>query len=254
MPEPDIVVRLDSVNFSIEGKPIINNVSFKVHRRENFFILGSSGAGKSTILKLITGLLKPDSGKVVVLGEDLGTLSLKELNLLRHRIGFVFQYSALFDFLNVYDNVAFPLILTRKYSKEEVRKKVIGLLERLDLVHAMHLKPHELSGGMRKRVALARAVITEPELILYDEPTSGLDPIMSDVIDSMIVDFKLEYGVTNIVVTHDVQSAMKIADRIAFIHEGRLVFEGTPREALASDEKFVRNFLEKGFRGKLENF
>ena len=244
---PAEVVTLEGVSLTLGGRNIIRDVSFSVKRGENFFILGGSGAGKSTILRLIIGLLKPTSGRVLLLGKELSTLNPEELNLLRREVGFVFQYSALFDFMTVYDNVAFPLRL-RGVSEEEIRFKVEGILRELEVGDYMEAYPYELSGGMRKRVALARAIISEPQLILYDEPTSGLDPVMADLIDEIISDFNRR-GVTNVVVTHDVQSAVSHATRLAFIYKGQLRFLGGVEEALESDDPLLRSFLEKGLRG-----
>ncbi len=244
------VVVFDQVSLEVVDRgirrTILRNVSFKVDRGENFYIIGASGAGKSTILRLTVGLVKASSGRIELLGRDLSKLTLNELNALRRRTGFVFQYSALFDFLSVYDNVAFPLRLQGR-SEEEINQRVIHLLRELGIEDAKDLYPYELSGGMRKRVALARAVASDPELILYDEPTSGLDPVMADVIDRIIYDFNRR-GVTNVVVTHDIHSALSYATTIAFIHKGELRFIGSPEEALRAEDKLLKEFIEKGLR------
>ena len=240
------IIELRSVELRIGNRVILHPLSLQVLKGENFFIIGGSGAGKSTLLRIMIGLTKPTEGEVLLLGRPLRNLSTDELNSLRRKVGFVFQYSALFDFMKVYDNVAFPLRL-QKVSEDLIREKVIAVLKDLDVLDAMNLYPFELSGGMRKRVALARAIVSEPEVIMYDEPTSGLDPIMSDVINRIIKRFN-EKGITNVVVTHDIASAFEQASRIAFIHKGELRFLGKPEEALKSEDPLLADFLSKGFK------
>lgn len=229
------LVVLDGVNLSIEaGRTLV--------------VLGASGTGKSVLLKHIVGLLRPDSGEVWFDGQQIDALPERQLMRIRQRFGFLFQMGALFDSLNVEDNIAFPLQEHTRKSAAEIAKIVERRLEMVGLPGVGKKMPAELSGGQRKRVALARAIALDPQVILYDEPTTGLDPVRSDVINELIMKLKRELAVTSIVVTHDMNSAFKVADRIVMLHEGKLIVDGTPEAIRNSDNPRVRGFV----RGEAE--
>jgi phospholipid/cholesterol/gamma-HCH transport system ATP-binding protein len=232
------------------NREVLKNINLTVYEGEIFVIIGGSGSGKSTLLKHLIGLLKPTSGCVCVFGKNLSELSEIELDQIRLKMGYVFQEGALFDFLTVWENVGFYYLEHTNLPKREIRKKAIEILKKVDLDESVaDLYPSQLSGGMKKRVSTARAIAGEGKIILYDEPTSGLDPITSRNIDQLILSLRERIGSTSIVVTHDMISALDIADRIAFIHKGELLQVGTPEEILNSDNPIVRDFVEKGLYG-----
>ncbi|ADO45569.1 ABC transporter related protein [Hydrogenobacter thermophilus TK-6] len=240
-------VQVENLYLSINGRQILKDISFEVFEGEVFTIVGGSGSGKTSITKCIVGLWKPTSGKVAVFGKDINTLSIIELDKLRKNIGYVFQGAALFDSLRVWENVGFYYLERTDISKDEIKKLA---LEKLKLVgldeDVLELYPSELSGGMRKRVGIARAIATNPKLIIYDEPTSGLDPITSRTIDNLIVSLREKTGSTSIVVSHDLVSAFGISDRLMVLKDGQVVQIGTPQEILSSDISFVREFIKNG--------
>jgi phospholipid/cholesterol/gamma-HCH transport system ATP-binding protein len=238
-------VELTDVTLSYEDKVVLDRVGFVLRAGEAFSILGGSGAGKSTILRLILRLTLPDAGRVLVRGVDVTEAPLEEVLSLRRRMGMVFQASALFDSLPVYDNVAFPLEEHTDLSEEAIRERVREVLTFVDLDpdEVGELLPAQLSGGMKKRVGIARAIVHEPELLLFDEPTTGLDPITTRTINDLILKLQREMNVSAVVVTHDIRSAFTISDRSALLHEGRIVFIGTPEAMRASDDDYVREFL-----------
>jgi phospholipid/cholesterol/gamma-HCH transport system ATP-binding protein len=205
-------------------------------------IIGQSGCGKSVLLKHLCSLLKPDRGRVLVDGTDIVPLGEEELTPIRKQFGFLFQGAALFDSMTLYDNVAFPLREERRVESE-VQKRVEEALKIVDLLEAQDKKPAELSGGMRKRAGLARAVVANPKYVLYDEPTTGLDPIRADNINEMVLRLHDKLHVTGVAVTHDMVSAYKIADRIAMLHEGRIHMVGTPKEIQATQDPIVKQFI-----------
>src|SRR5215213_1896251 len=209
---------------------VLNGVSLDIEEGQSLVVIGASGSGKSVMLKHIVGLLKPDRGEVWYRGRRVDELSDRELDQVRHDFGFLFQMGALFDSLTVEDNVAFPLVEHTRKPPAEIREIAAQKLAMVGLDGTQKKMPGELSGGQKKRVALARAIALDPRVILYDEPTTGLDPIRSDVINELILKLKHELNVTSIVVTHDMQSAFKVADRIVMLHEGQLIFDGTPDE------------------------
>lgn len=225
------------------NRHILKDVSLSIQEGETMVILGASGSGKSTLLKLIIGLLKPTAGKVLVNGKDMATLSEPELNEERRHMGMVFQYSALFDSMNVKENVAFGLRMHTKLSEEDIEKVVQEKLKLVGLEGIEELMPSSLSGGMKKRVSLARAIALEPDIILYDEPTAGLDPIRSTDISLLIKNTQKVMHATSVVVTHDLKSASMIADRMAFLHEGSFLAIGKPEELYASKDERVRQFM-----------
>ncbi|MFO7179465.1 MAG: ABC transporter ATP-binding protein [Pseudomonadota bacterium] len=222
----------------------LRDVNLSVERGQIAVIIGGSGAGKTTLLKILIGLDRPTRGAVYLDGVDLASLKDRELNEFRKKLGMVFQYSALLDSMNVLDNVAFPLREHRKLKESEVRARVSEKLRALGLPAVENRYPSELSGGMRKRVALARALMLEPEVILYDEPTSGLDPITSRRVDDMILETRDKFGVTSVVISHDMASALHIADCVHLLAEGRIVASGGPREIVHSPHPLVRQFLD----------
>lgn len=226
------------------SRQILKDVSLTVKDGETMVILGASGSGKSTLLKLIIGLLTPTSGEVLVDGKDMGRLSEEELNKARRNMGFVFQYSALFDSMNVKENVAFGLRMHTKLPEEEIDRIVKEKLHLVGLDGIENLMPSSLSGGMKKRVSLARAIALEPKIILYDEPTAGLDPIRSTDISLLIKHTQKALHATSVVVTHDLKSAEMIADRMAFLHKGSFLAIGRPEDLKASEDERVRQFME----------
>jgi phospholipid/cholesterol/gamma-HCH transport system ATP-binding protein len=239
------VVALNDLYLAFGDFSVLEGISLDLHRGETLSVLGGSGAGKSTILRLILGLSLPDSGRVRLEGQDIADAPLSQVLALRRNMGMVFQEAALFDSLTVYDNVAFYLHEHTKLDEEEIGRRVRESLELVDLEpdQVMELLPAELSGGMKKRVGIARAVVHRPRLLLYDEPTSGLDPITTRTINDLILKLQAELEVSSIVVTHDIRSAFRISNRVALLFEGALVFVGTPEEMVASEDEYVREFL-----------
>ncbi len=237
------MIEIKHVNQIFGTRQILKDVSLSIAKGETMVILGASGSGKSTILKLIIGLLKPTSGEVWVSGKDMTTLSEKELNEERRHMGMVFQYSALFDSMSVKENVAFGLRMHTKLSEEEIDSIVKQKLHLVGLDGIEDLMPASLSGGMKKRVSLARAIALEPEIILYDEPTAGLDPIRSTDISLLIKNAQKAMHATSVVVTHDLKSAEMIADRMAFLYKGSFLAIGKPEELYASTDERVKQFM-----------
>jgi phospholipid/cholesterol/gamma-HCH transport system ATP-binding protein len=228
---------------------VLDRVDFEVREGETVALLGPSGTGKSVLLKHIIGLIKPDSGTVIVDGKDVATLKRKELSELRSRIGYVFQNGALFDSMDVFENVRLGITDQNKYNDlEYCRTRIAECIRLVNLPpDTIEKYPAQLSGGMRKRVGIARAIAGSPKYLLYDEPTSGLDPVNADIIDSLVQRLDDELGVTSVMVTHDVRGAFRVADRLALLSEGMIVMQGTPQEFLASTNPKVREFLERDF-------
>jgi phospholipid/cholesterol/gamma-HCH transport system ATP-binding protein len=249
---PQKIIELKQVAKTFGERTVLDGVDLEVYEGETLAIIGRSGVGKSTILKHIAGLLKPDSGEVWVEGQNLMTLDENGLNELRKKMGVVFQYAALFDSLTVFENVAFRLLrdfhMSEAEAVEVVRKKLelVGLKDDI-----LELKPAQLSGGMRKRVGLARAIAVEPEIILYDEPTSGLDPVSSEAINDLILDLQKKLQVASVVVTHDMHSAYKVANRIAMIYDGKIIGSGTPAETRASQDPYIHQFVTGSVQGPM---
>jgi phospholipid/cholesterol/gamma-HCH transport system ATP-binding protein len=239
------VISLQELSLFFGDHVVLDEISLDVWTGETVCILGGSGAGKSTILRLILGLIRPDGGRILVRHEDVVTASRDELLLLRRDMGMVFQEAALFDSLSVYDNVAFYLHEHEDLLEAEVGERVDEALLMVDLEpgQVKDLLPAELSGGMKKRVGIARALIHRPSILLYDEPTSGLDPITTRTIDDLILKLQRDLGVTGVVVTHDIRSAFRIGNRVALLFEGRIMFQGSPEEMMDSDDAYVREFL-----------
>jgi phospholipid/cholesterol/gamma-HCH transport system ATP-binding protein len=240
--EPHIVVEGLAKRFG--NFQALADVDMTIARGEITVVIGGSGAGKTTLLKILIGLDRPTSGSIRVNDLDIASLSERELTQVRRRFGMVFQYSALLDSMNVLDNVAFPLREHTKLGEPEIRQRVREKLGVLGLENIEELFPSELSGGMRKRVGLARALMLEPEAVLYDEPTSGLDPITSRKVDDLIVETRDRYGVTSIVISHDMAGALRIADQIVLLSNGRVVAAGRPRELVASGAELLKEFID----------
>lgn len=238
------MIEVEHVSLSFGNRNVLHDVSLTVRDGETMAVLGASGSGKSTLLKLMIGLLKPDSGTIRIDGKDITAMSEAEMNDQRRRMGMVFQYSALFDSLNIKENVAFGLRQHTRMSEEEIDRVVKEKLHMVGLDGIEELMPANLSGGMKKRVSLARATALDPRIILYDEPTAGLDPIRSTDISLLIKDTQKKMGVTSVVVTHDLKSAKQVADRMAFLYEGAFLIVGPPESLYAAEDKRVRQFME----------
>ena len=221
------MIQVEHLYKGFEGKSVLEDVNLEIYDGETLAVIGRSGSGKSVLTKHLIGLLKPDRGRVLVDGVDINQIPYNELRRIRRRFGLLFQGGALFDSMSVFDNVAFPLRTFTDLAEKDVRQRTEDCLEMVQLPDAGDKKPSEISGGMQKRVALARAIALEPQYILYDEPTSGLDPETSNTINDLIKSLAERLNVTSIVVTHDMHSVLAIADRTAFIHDGRLHWEGT---------------------------
>lgn len=234
---------LKEVYKNLRTQQVLKGVNLQVREGENMVIIGRSGSGKSVLLRHIMGLLRPDSGQIWFQGKDLATISEENLTPIRREMGMLFQNGALFDSLSVGENVAFSLREDGKTDDTEIAKEVARALAIVDLPGQENKMPSELSGGMRKRVALARAAISRPRLMLYDEPTAGLDPIVSDSINKLILRLGNEYNMTAIIVTHDMVSAYEIADRIAMLHEGKIYCVDTPEVIQHSEDPIVKNFV-----------
>lgn len=244
------MIEIRDLHKALGGRPVLRGVDLTVRRGERAVILGRSGCGKTVLLKHIVGLLKPDRGRVCVDGIDIAALSERELDRVRLKIGMLFQEAALFDSMSVYENIAFPLREHTRMRAGEIRARVGECLELVGLEGIEKLRPEELSGGMKKRVALARAIALRPEIVLYDEPTSGVDPVMGQEINALIVRLSEELGVTSVVVTHDVEGAFDIAEHVALLDGGRIVAEGAPEEFRRLEHPAVAAFLAgQGHRG-----
>ncbi|HRI45969.1 MAG: ABC transporter ATP-binding protein [Ignavibacteriaceae bacterium] len=240
------MIEIKNLHKSFGTKKVLSGVNLNIQPGETLVIVGRSGCGKSVMLKHIVGLLSPDEGEVKVEGKIINQLSEKELYQIRRKFGFLFQGAALFDSMSVEENVSLPLVESENgIKKSEIDKIVAEKLELVGLPGIQKLKPSELSGGMRKRVGLARALATTPDYILYDEPTTGLDPIMSDSIDNLIKDLSEKINVTSIVVTHDMFSVKNVADRVAMMHEGKIYYEGKPDELLNSKDEIIYDFIKR---------
>jgi phospholipid/cholesterol/gamma-HCH transport system ATP-binding protein len=262
-PPPDQKVA-DPTNFTgivIEGvaksfgaKEVLKDTDLLIHKGETLVIIGRSGEGKSVLLKHIVRLLDPDAGRIWIEGEEISQLEMNPLMELRKKFGFLFQGAALFDSMDICKNVGLMLEEHTDWPMEKVRERACECLAQVGLVDSDSKLPSELSGGMKKRAGLARAIVMNPEYILYDEPTTGLDPITSDAINDLIIKLQKELGVTSIVVTHDMASAFKVADRMAMLSRGRIVFTGTVDQVRTTDHPMVRQFIEGNSQGPLGSF
>ena len=237
------VLEIVELNKSFGNQEILKNISLTLYKGENLVVLGKSGSGKSVLIKCIVGLLKPDSGTINVLDKNVTSLNSKELNELRQKIGFLFQSGALYDSMTVRENIEFPLRRIKKgLTEKQVQDKVHEVLENVDLVDSLNKMPSELSGGMRKRISLARTIVVDPLIMLYDEPTTGLDPVTSDEISSLILDVQKKYKTSSIIITHDMKCAEKTANRMMMIKEGLIYKEGKAEEFMNSTDAYIKSF------------
>ena len=246
------MIDIQNIHRSFGGKHVLKGVTLKVNKGENFLLIGRSGAGKTVLLKNIIGLLRPDSGTIAIDGVDITQLNKVKLEKVRLQFGLVFQGSALFDFLTIDENVGFFLYQHTKLKKSEIRKKVTKTLSLVGLEGIENMYPYELSGGMKKRVAIARAIIYDPKIIIYDEPTTGIDPIAVDKIVSLIEDLHQRLAITSIVVTHDLGVGLKLADRLAFLLGGKIIFEGDKAALSKSEDTRLIQFLEGSSGGPIK--
>ena len=242
-PVTEPMIELKNVSMSFQDRRILDDVSLQVQRGEILVVIGPSGSGKSTLLRLMIGLLKPDFGQIWVDGREISHLDEDELNRIRRNMGMVFQYSALFDSMTVGENVVFGIRQHTKMPEEEILRVIRRTLRMVGLMGRESAMPSELSGGMKKRVSLARAIALNPKIVLYDEPTSGLDPVMSATINRLIMSTRRILGVTAVVVTHDMESAFTIADRIAMLYDEKIIAIGTPDELRQSANPVVQQFI-----------
>ncbi|MBI5742063.1 MAG: ABC transporter ATP-binding protein [Nitrospirae bacterium] len=245
------MIELIDIHKSFEGKPVLRGVNLRVEKGESVVVIGGSGSGKSVLLKHIIGLLKPDKGQVLVNSTDLLQLDEDGLNEMRKKFGMLFQSAALFDSMPVWENVGFGLKRHTALHDREIKEIAVQKLKMVGLVGIEDLMPSELSGGMRKRVGLARAIAMEPEILLYDEPTTGLDPIMADAINDLIIKMREKLNVTSVAITHDMKSAYKIADTIAMLYNGVIISRGAPEEIINTQDPAVRQFVEGRAEGPI---
>ncbi len=252
--DKEVVIKTEEVTKRFGDRQILNGVSLKIYKGETFVIMGGSGCGKSTFLRHLIGALKPDKGKVYLFGKDLAAVNEDEMDRLKKRIGMCFQSAALFDSMTVGENVSLPLREHTKLDRSVIDIVVKMKLELVGLRGFEGLMPSQLSGGMRKRVGLARAIVMDPEIVFYDEPTAGLDPIVSGVIDKLIVDLSKKLSITSIVVTHDMKSVFSIADRVAMLYEGRVLEVGSPGEIKKTRNQMVQQFISGSPDGPIRFF
>jgi phospholipid/cholesterol/gamma-HCH transport system ATP-binding protein len=246
------MIEIKDVHKCFRWNSVLQGVNLTINKGETMVVIGRSGCGKSVLLKHIIGLLKPDQGQILVDGEDIVSFNDNQLNKLRQKFGMLFQAAALFDSMTVDENVGLGLREHTKLPEAEIKKKVGETLKLVGLSGIEEKKPAELSGGMKKRVGLARAIAMDPEYVLYDEPTTGIDPIMADVINELIIRLRNTLSITSIAVTHDIVSAYKIADRIAMLYEGKIIFTGTPEETKNTNHPVVRQFIEGSAQGPIQ--
>lgn len=238
------MIEIKEIHKSFNGQHVLRGVTLTIPKGKITVIIGPSGTGKSVLLKHIIGLLQPDEGRVLVEGIHVATLGSRDLAAFRRRFGMLFQNAALFDSMTVYENIAFPMIEQGQWNASQIAARVHHLLSLVDLPEIGHKMPSELSGGMRKRVGLARAIALQPAILLYDEPTTGLDPLMADAIDKLILSMQQELRTTSIVISHDIQSTFRIADQIAMLSGGRIIEVGPSAVFRSSRNEIVRRFLE----------
>jgi phospholipid/cholesterol/gamma-HCH transport system ATP-binding protein len=240
----ETVAEITHLKKSFGKNHVLRDINLKISQGENLVVLGKSGSGKSVLIKCLVGLIEPDEGKLIVLGKDISELNASELNEIRKKVGFLFQSGALYDSMTVRENLEFPLRGEKKLSREDIYELVLEELRNVGLEKAIDKMPSELSGGMRKRIGLARTLILKPEIMLYDEPTTGLDPITSKEISRLILEIQDKYNTSSIIITHDVECARITGNRVIIMHEGKFVAEGTFQELIKSEDKWVRSFFE----------
>lgn len=246
------MIEIRNLQKSFNEKPVLRGVNLTIEPGERIVIMGRSGCGKSVLLKNIIGLIKPDDGEIFIDGEDVTKLKQKDLFKVRKKFGMLFQASALFDSMSVEENISLSLREHTSLSDEEIKRKVLANLERVGLPHIGGMAPADLSGGMKKRVGLARALAMDPSYILYDEPTTGLDPIMADIIDSLILEIGSSLNVTSIIVTHDIKSAFTAGSRITMLHRGIIHFDGSVNDAKNTTDPVLRQFIEGSKDGPIK--
>jgi phospholipid/cholesterol/gamma-HCH transport system ATP-binding protein len=249
---PSTIVEFKGVSKAFGRQKVLDDVSLRIERGKTTVIIGPSGTGKSVFIKLLVGLLKPDRGEILIDGQDITRLKERELYELRKKFGMLFQDGALFDSMNVGENVAFPLKQHTRKPEREVREIVARKLAQVGLPGIEHKFPSELSGGMRKRVGIARAIALEPEIVLFDEPNSGLDPVMSDAIDKLIRRMQHELGLTFIVISHDIPGTFQVADRIAMLYKSQLIAYGSTEKLRQSDHPILRQFFDRSSEGPIQ--
>ncbi|MEW6260305.1 MAG: ATP-binding cassette domain-containing protein [Thermodesulfobacteriota bacterium] len=242
MNEP--IIRFNNVFKAFGNTRVLNGIDLTIHKGEITTIIGKSGEGKSVLLKHIVGLLEPDSGEVLYEGRAIHSLKAKERKAIKSKISYMFQGTALFDSMTVYENIALPLVETTQLKETDIRNRVGRQMEQFDLTESADKYPSQLSGGMKKRVALARAMVTEPEIILFDEPTTGLDPVRKNTVHSMISGYQKKYGFTAVLVSHEIPDVFYISQRIAMLDQGKIIFQGTPAEIRSVGSPEIRNFIQ----------
>ena len=247
---PMIAVR--SLKKKIGQQEILRGVDFEIPTGETLALIGRSGGGKTVLLKHLIGLMEPDSGEIWIHGQNIIGMNERQLGGIREKVGILFQSGALFDSMTVADNIAFPLREAGEGDPKVLRSKVAQMLEVMEMEGQEEKMPESLSGGMKKRVGLARAIIRQPSCVLYDEPTAGLDPVVADSINHLIRRLQTHFGITSLVVTHDMKSAFDVADRIAYLHEGRVYFHGTPSELQKSHDRLIQDFLLGRSEGRVD--
>ncbi len=247
----DVKIQVKEVDKVFDTNVVLDGVNLKVMDGESVVVIGGSGVGKSVLIKCIIGILKPDAGDILIDGHSIVGLDARGMDEVRRKFGMLFQGAALFDSLKVWENVGFAFIQERHLPEKQIRDIAAEKLRQVGLVGILDLFPSELSGGMKKRVGLARAIAREPEILLYDEPTTGLDPIMADAINDLIVQLREELGITSISITHDMVSAYKIADRIAMLYKGKIIAQGSPDEIRNMDNPFVQQFIHGQAQGPI---
>lgn len=250
----EVIIRVENLHKTFGGRSVLKNVNLDICRGETMVIMGGSGCGKSTLLRHLIGAMRPDSGRVVFMGQDLNTLNADQLDDLRKKFGMLFQSAALFDSMNVGQNIALPLREHTKLDDKIINIIVKMKLELVGLRGFESLMPSQLSGGMKKRVGLARAIVMDPEVVFYDEPTAGLDPIMTAVIDKLVVDLSKKLSITSIVVTHDMKSVFRVSDRIAMLDRGEIIQIGTPEEIEKSKDAVLQQFVAGEVEGPVQFF
>jgi len=249
--EPSPVVEFSDIRLSFPDKEVLTGVNLAVGPRERLVVLGQSGSGKSTLLRLVLGILRPTDGSVRFKGLEVTRMGRRRLNKMRQKVGMVYQYSALISSLNVRDNLALPLEELTTKTRAEIDEIIEQKLEMVGMIETREKMPSELSGGMRKRIGLARALVNDPELILYDEPSAGLDPVISSVIDELIISLSEKIEATSIIVTHEMESAFRIATRMAMLYEGKIIADDTPEGFRASEHPVVSQFIRGDTQGPI---
>jgi len=248
------MIKIEDLHKSFDGLKVLQGVSFQVAKGEILALIGRSGYGKSVLLKHISGLIRPDRGHIFIDGSDICHLKGKKLEEIRSRFGFLFQSGALFDSLTVFENIAFPLKEKTDLSDREIREKVLAMLGQVGLIEAENKYPAQISGGMMKRAALARALVRNPEIMLFDEPTTGLDPIIGQAILNLLDSCHKRIGFTGILVTHEIPKVFEIVQKVALLHEGRILTVGSPEEMISSKDPIVQQFITGNIEGPIQYY